>query len=215
MKKLGKMSLGALRENYPVLSEEDMRAMIGGDNSSDCLFQSISQVTGYSVEDVQSVYVKYLQEQYGLDSSSAHGIVDVMGVNSKDLGWMLNQFGMKSSSHLYSDGTFGIMILYGGHAVNFQYTDAQGNYFYYDAQNQTWGYVNQKEVYGTYRYDGKAYGWENSGSNSYSYAGGDSSYSYNYGGDSSYSYNNGGDSSYSYNNGGGSSYSYNNGYSSY
>lgn len=209
MKKLGKMSLSALRENYLVLNDADMRTILAGDGSGDCLFQSIAFATGQSVDEVQKVYADYLKEKYGWNDTTAHNYTSTMGVSSNDLGWLFNQFGISSSSHLYSNGGYGIMILY-GHAVNFDYADASGNFHYYDPQQGTWGYVHQSEVYGVFRYDDKSNGWGNSGYNdSYSYNDGNS---YNNGG----SYNDGNsyngssyNGSYSYNNGG----SYNGGYS--
>ncbi|NDV64201.1 hypothetical protein [Bacteroides sp. 224] len=151
------MSIDFLEKNYSTLDQSMQRKVLGGSAGildGDCLFMAIAGSTGYSVQDIQQLYADYLKEKNGwsMDSKSAYAYVGVMGVAYSDTEWLFEQFGMSTSSHLYSQEYPGTMLI-GGHAVNFLYASADGYYHYYDAQREVYGAISQNDsnIYGVFR----------------------------------------------------------------
>ncbi len=59
MKKLTKLNIDALKNENPVLSTIEERMITGG-GSGDCLYYSLSYVTGYSIDSIRDTYALYL-----------------------------------------------------------------------------------------------------------------------------------------------------------
>ena len=128
-------------------------------SDGDCLFQSIAQATGYSVQYVQSVFGEWAYQNqpqyYGDSHTSGYVYAGINGANAEGTAWLLGRFGLSQTqtpigSYYDGSGNGGVMVMYGydkngtmyGHSVNFLYGDTNGNYYYYDAQNNVYGSVS-------------------------------------------------------------------------
>ena len=97
---------------------------------------------------MEQSYFNYLMEKYpntGLTYSDLRLYVQMMGVNSNDVEWLLGNYGMQKTSTL----TQGSIMIFDGHAVTYQFY-YEGFCVYYDNQNGTTGAVHLGFVYGFY-----------------------------------------------------------------
>lgn len=164
MKRLQKMTVNSLRENFPVMCNEELSRILGGDGSGDCLFQAIAQATGHSVSEVQAVFAQWAcvnqSSTYTTSFDTAYGLAGYKGTDGIGASYLLNYFGMSQVSTpigSFNDGTGngGVMVMSAqdqlgrtyAHAVNFLYGDTNGNYYYYDSQQHCYGSVSS---YGDY-----------------------------------------------------------------
>lgn len=60
MKKLKKLNLKQLGEELPLLTDNEKRFIVAGDNY-DCVYQCIASITGARTEDIQMTYANMLK----------------------------------------------------------------------------------------------------------------------------------------------------------
>ena len=157
MKKLEKITVNVIQDNYPVMSKEQLNSVLGGVDVGTCLFNAIAYATGYSANYVQSVFAQWALENnsdfYGSTYDIVYQNVAYWGPDfGKETFWLLNYFGLYDVSiYSGSDGVI-LMYIYGEdgeldviHAVNVISED--GDYYhYYDASNDEEGDVHKDDV---------------------------------------------------------------------
>jgi hypothetical protein len=177
-KKLTKESIDELAKEMPTLTYAEQQDVVGGDDKSDCLFQSIAYMSqqygcGKTSQQVADEYSKMLQRIYKWTASTADNYIEVMGVNSSHVEALCDKIfsGEVVSGNAYDGMTFsgdvlGITYINSGHAVvctDCVYDDC-GNvlgYYYYDPQannsgdtSSNSGYVSVNDVAFIYEVSG-------------------------------------------------------------
>lgn len=151
--KLTRALIDEIRKEMPVLSREEQRMVSGGDGT-DCFFQSISMLTGQSVESVTNDYVSYYAQKHNLNMAGAAFAVYRDGFNSEDMDWAMQHYGLSpgySSCGDYDHSTCGDAGLgifkegECGHAVVITGEASDTEYYYYDPQNKVCGTISKND----------------------------------------------------------------------
>ena len=156
MKKLTKLNIDALKNENPVLSTIEERMITGG-GSGDCLYYSLSYVTGYSIDSIRDTYALYLYKLNCGDMGSIpcggslegnalyKACVEMAnsGVSSEHQKWLMDQYGF----HMGCDA--GDQCGFTKAIINYRYGETEGhsivlemncgNMIYVDKQQNTSG----------------------------------------------------------------------------
>lgn len=165
-----KMALEELGREFLVLKGSEMQSILGGtgyyfDGPADCVFQTISFMTGESVVSVQSRYAAYMALNYDSQGYGAqwYDMVGYSGVRADHISYLMDSYGLTAGvvpqgqsgySH-YNDQA--IVLLSGGYGYMGHAVILTGNvdgwtYSYYDPQNGTHGTIskNDSRILATY-----------------------------------------------------------------
>lgn len=144
-KKLTRALIDEIRKEMPVLSREEQRMVSGGDGT-DCFFQSISMLTGQSVESVTNDYVSYYAQKHNLNMAGAAFAVYRDGFSSEDMDWAMQHYGLSPGYSSCGDAGLGILKEGEcGHAVVITGEASDTEYYYYDPQNKVCGTISKND----------------------------------------------------------------------
>ncbi|MDR2010647.1 MAG: hypothetical protein LBQ22_09215 [Bacteroidales bacterium] len=156
-KKLTKLNLEAIEKELPCLSEDDARAVVGGnyDDYNDCLFQSVKYVLdrfgcNCSITEIANKYVTVIAERNSFSRDQAEFYVYKNGVHINDVFDLCKEFLSGTSLNSY-------FSLYGGLTteiyINGELAWANGNlkgYSCYDPQRDIYYSVPADSVFSVY-----------------------------------------------------------------
>lgn len=169
MKKLIKKNLDELAETMPVLSEKNQHECVGGTGSyiesgantgsiggGDCVFQSMSYITGQPADSFALNYGKYADDNNGIISlgndESQTNWANQYGVASGDMSTFALQNGMRAMGQNETPQN-GAIVVYGDHCVVYQSKNEDGTINYYDPQNNVSGTLQAGTDYQIYGID--------------------------------------------------------------